>query len=277
MKDIKLIALDLDGTLYREDKTISDRNMEALKAAADKGIYVVPTTGRVFKRLSGELYRIPALRYIIMTNGASIIDLSTGSYLYYDLMPMKKVRQLLEEFEQFDLMPEASVEGRVIVEEQFASPEKLLEYGIPEGYLEAVLESNVPVSSLKEYFRKDRRVEKINIMFRTLEERQRAKDYFDRDPELKVTSSLKYNLEINTATANKGAGLDFLAKNLGLTRENVMACGDGLNDLDMIRYAGLGVAMANGLDIVKEQADYITLTNEEDGVAAAIEKFCLQR
>lgn len=277
MKDIKLIALDLDGTLYREDKTISDRNMEALKAAADKGIYVVPTTGRVFKRLSGELYRIPALRYIIMTNGASIIDLSTGSYLYYDLMPMKKVRQLLEEFEQFDLMPEASVEGRVIVEEQFASPGKLLEYGIPEGYLEAVLESNVPVSSLKEYFRKDRRVEKINIMFRTLEERQRAKDYFDRDPELKVTSSLKYNLEINTATANKGAGLDFLAKNLGLTRENVMACGDGLNDLDMIRYAGLGVAMANGLDIVKEQADYITLTNEEDGVAAAIEKFCLQR
>ena len=277
MKDIKLIALDLDGTLYREDKTISDRNMEALKAAADKGIYVVPTTGRVFKRLSGELYRIPALRYIIMTNGASIIDLSTGSYLYYDLMPMKKVRQLLEEFEQFDLMPEASVEGRVIVEEQFASPEKLLEYGIPEGYLEAVLESNVPVSSLKEYFRKDRRVEKINIMFRTLEERQRAKDYFDRDPELKVTSSLKYNLEINTATANKGAGLDFLAKNLGLTRENVMACGDGLNYLDMIRYAGLGVAMANGLDIVQEQADYITLTNEEDGVAAAIEKFCLQR
>lgn len=275
MSDIKIIALDLDGTLYRDDKTISDGNLQALKEAADRGIFVVPTTGRVFKRLSKELYRIPALRFIIMTNGASIIDLQSGEYIYYDLMPMKKVHQLLEEFEQFDLMPEASVDGRVIVEQQFASPERLLEYGMPEGYLEAVLESNVPVSSLKEYFKTDHRVEKINVMFRSLDERQRAKDYFDRDPELKVTSSMKHNLEINIATANKGRGLEVLAGKLGLTKDNVMACGDGLNDVDMIRYAGLGVAMANAIPEVKEVANYITLTNEEDGVAAAIRKFCL--
>ncbi|WP_343210127.1 Cof-type HAD-IIB family hydrolase [Anaerolentibacter hominis] len=276
MAEIKMIALDLDGTLYTDDKKISDRNLAALKRAVEKGIYVVPTTGRVYRRLSKELYRIEGLKYVVMTNGASIMDMDTREYIYRDLMPMTKVRQLLKEFEQFDLMPEANVDGYVIVEDQFYSREKLLEYGIPEGYLEAVMESNVPTSSLKEYFKdKDYKVEKINVMFRTLEERQRAKDYFDRDPDLKVTSSLKYNLEINMKTATKASGLEHLAQLLGFTRENVMACGDGLNDVDMIQYAGLGVAMANALDVVKENADYITLTNMEDGVAAAVEKFCL--
>lgn len=275
MGEIKIIALDLDGTLFREDKTISDENLKALQEAADKGILIVPTTGRVFRRLSKELYRLPNMRYVIMCNGASIIDMETKEFIFYDLMPMAKVRELLEEFEQFDLMPEAAVDGKMMVEERFASAEKLLEYNIPAGYLEAVMGSNVPTHTLKEYCQEDHQVEKFNVMFRTMEEKLRAKAYFEKDPELKVTSSLQYNLEINMASVNKGRGLEVLAEHLGLTKDNVMACGDGLNDVDMIRYAGLGVAMGNAIQEVKEVADYVTLTNMEDGVATAVRKFCL--
>ena len=83
------------------------------------------------------------------------------------------------------------------------------------------------------------------------------------------------NLEINAPGVNKGMGLIQLGRLLGIEREEIMACGDGNNDLMMLKEVGFGVAMANGADEVKEVADYITLSNEEDGVAAAIEKFVL--
>ena len=276
MKDIRIVATDLDGTLFRDDKTISNGNLEALGEAARAGIYIVPTTGRVFKRLSRELFRIPDLRYIVMTNGSTIIDLKTGEYIYRNYMPIEVCRKTLAALRKFDFMPEASVDGATKSEARCATPERLLYYGVPQAYLATVLASNEPVSSVAEYLQEGRNVEKLNIFFHDQETRQKAKEILDRMPELKVTSSMPTNLEINAAGVTKANGLDYLAHTLDLTRENVMALGDGLNDVDMIEYAGLGVAMANAIPEVKAKAAFVTKSNMEDGVGYAVRKFALR-
>ncbi|MBR4953446.1 MAG: HAD-IIB family hydrolase, partial [Oscillospiraceae bacterium] len=95
-------------------------------------------------------------------------------------------------------------------------------------------------------------------------------------PDICVSSSTEQNIEINASRANKGEALTALAHHLGYTDENTMSFGDGLNDLSMIKSAGLGVAMENACSEVKNAADYITDTNDNDGVKKAIEKFCFK-
>ena len=118
-------------------------------------------------------------------------------------------------------------------------------------------------------------LDKIQALFADMSGRMTAWDELGRVDGLALVGSLGYNIEINAAGVNKGTGLVELGKLLGTRREEIMACGDGDNDTEMLREAGFGVAMANGEEQVKDAADYITESNEEDGVARAIEKFVL--
>ena len=121
-------------------------------------------------------------------------------------------------------------------------------------------------------------VEKFNLFFKKEREddRTKAREALNQFSDLSITSSLGNNLEINHKDATKGNGLASLAAYLGLKKEEVMACGDGENDISMLDEAGIGVAMGNASDLVKRAADVVTLTNDQDGVAYAIEKwgFC---
>ena len=119
-------------------------------------------------------------------------------------------------------------------------------------------------------------MDKVQALFADMEERERAWKELDRLGELALSGSLGYNIEINAAGVNKGTGLIRLGELLGIRREEIMACGDGDNDAAMLREAGFGVAMSNAEEQVKEAADYITGSNEEDGAARAIEKFVLE-
>ena len=110
-----------------------------------------------------------------------------------------------------------------------------------------------------------------------MSERKRAWEELARHEDLELVGSLRYNIEVNAAGVNKGTGLVNLGSRLGIKREEIMAFGDGDNDTVMLKEVGFGVAMANGEPQVKEAADYITLSNEEDGVAQAIERFVSRR
>ena len=122
----------------------------------------------------------------------------------------------------------------------------------------------------------DRGLDKIQMLFADMEERTKAWQELSEVEGLELVGSLGYNIEINAAGVNKGSGLVSLGRLLGIRREEIMACGDGDNDLLMLKEVGFGVAMANAEEEVKKAADYITLSNEEDGVADAIEKFALR-
>ena len=120
------------------------------------------------------------------------------------------------------------------------------------------------------------KVEKFSTLYRSLEDRDAVwQAVAQQFPDVEITTSIEKHLELNAPGVNKGTGLMMLARRLGLRPDQVMACGDSGNDLEMIRRAGLGVAMGNSTRPVLEAADYVTLDNNHDGVAAAIEKFVL--
>ena len=114
------------------------------------------------------------------------------------------------------------------------------------------------------------------MFFLDLEERAKVLEDLSKIPYLKVTSSLTNNLEINALHCNKGEALLNFGEKMGFDRSQVMCCGDGNNDYDMVCMCGVGVAMMNAVDSLKEAADYITYSNEEDGVARAIERLCMR-
>jgi Cof subfamily protein (haloacid dehalogenase superfamily) len=116
----------------------------------------------------------------------------------------------------------------------------------------------------------------MNLLFNDMQERLRAKKELEQLPFVEVSSSLERNLELNRKGGNKGNGLLALAEHLGVAREQIMACGDSDNDYSMIKAAGLGVAMGKGLEEIKKMADKVTLSNDQDGVAYAIEQWVLQ-
>ena len=119
-------------------------------------------------------------------------------------------------------------------------------------------------------------MDKIQALFADMEERDAAWKELEQQGGLALVGSLGYNIEINAAGVNKGTALVELGRILGIKREEIMACGDGDNDADMLREVGLGVAMENAIDTVKEAADYITVSNNEQGAAKAIERFALR-
>ena len=118
-------------------------------------------------------------------------------------------------------------------------------------------------------------VDKIQALFTSVEDRDAARKEIEEVPGIEITGALPMNLEINAAGVNKGKAMIELGKLLGIPREEIMAFGDGNNDLKMLKEVGTGVAMENAIPSVKEAADYVTLSNDEEGVAKFIEKYML--
>ena len=137
--------------------------------------------------------------------------------------------------------------------------------------------TRIPVADVTDLVEKENRgLDKTQALFADMGERQQAWEELENVDGLALVGSLKYNIEINAAGVNKGTGLVALGRMLGIRREEIMACGDGDNDTVMLREVGFGVAMANAEKQVKEAADYITESNDEEGAAKAIEKFALE-
>ena len=158
---------------------------------------------------------------------------------------------------------------------------RLLNGKVPEDTIrnmENILEhmKSIPVNEFDRVFEYDNQFHEQLVLMSKLPRLEKAWKELEKVEGLELVGSLKYNIEVNAAGVNKGTGLVNLGKLLGISREEIMACGDGDNDTVMLREVGLGVAMANAEDQVKEVADYITLSNDEDGVAKAIEKFALE-
>lgn len=270
--DIRLIALDMDGTLLNDQKELSPRNRAALESCIRHGIAIVPATGRPSAGLPEEIRKMAGIRYGILTNGARVEDFQEGKVISQEQIPWELAYEVLEFASSYPVAYDPYIDGRGKMEARFRN--HLDQFGLPPAMQRLVLSSRDEVEDELALVRSWKMpVEKINIFTKDQALRMELWEKLARYKDLVVTSSLEYNLEINAATATKGNALLQLAHHLGLKREQTMAMGDGSNDLSMIEAAGIGVAMANSMDIVKQKADYLTLSNEEDGVAAAIGHF----
>ena len=259
---IKLVAADMDGTLLNRERKITKYTQDVIKKAMAQGVYFVPATGRAVNALPPELKEMEGIRYGIFSNGATIYDLKEEKVIYKNHFEM-------------DLMESISLNGQ-----SYANKKEMqnIDYYELDSNTKAIVQgSRVLVDDLEMFVKEQSTtVEKTTLLFKTMEERQRAADALSKIEDIQFSSSLPKNLEISKKGCNKGDGLFHLAKILNIQKEEIMSCGDADNDRELLESAGLAVVMENGLDSMKAIADYITVSNQENGVAKAMEKFVLR-
>lgn len=272
MQNIKLIGLDLDGTVFNNQKVITPRTILAIEQAIQEGIVVVPATGRPYVGLPEQFLEIKGVRYALTSNGASVIDLSSHSILYSNLMSNGIAIDTIKVSTNFDCLMDVYIDGKSYTTRDTIS--RISEYMLSPEMTEYFLKTRSVIDEdMSNYISNSgQAVEKIQLLFKNLEEKARVSAILETIPDITITSALPNNIEINASTANKGDGLLGLGRILGINQENIMACGDSFNDYEMIRQVGYGVAMGNADPEIKDIADYITLSNQEDGVAHIIEQ-----
>lgn len=284
MNDIRIIALDLDGTLLDSEKRLSVVNRAALERAAERGVLIVPTTGRFFGMMPPAVRDLPFVRYAITINGAQVYDRETDTAIVRDEIPLDMALGVMEVLDRFDVIYDCYRQNWGWM--TAALQEKAADYATNEHYLKMVREFRKPVSELKAHLKataNDGDVQKIMLFARNTQVSDLSSQVLDairlelaaRFPEIKVTSSTWNNIELNIRTAHKGNALKRFAEHLGLGLANCMAFGDGMNDFTMVEAAGLGVAMANAEPEVKRVAKWIAPSNDDDGVAAGLEEWVL--
>ena len=284
MSDVRIVALDLDGTLLDSQKRLSDANCAALGKAAAKGVLIVPTTGRFFGMMPPSVRDLPFVRYAITINGAQVYDRETDTALVRDEIPLDMALGIMETLDRHDVIYDCYRQNWGWM--TAALQEKAADYATNEHYLKMVREFRKPVPELKAHLRAtagDGDVQKIMLFAPNSQVSGPASEVLDpirremaaKFPEIKVTASTWNNIELNIKTAHKGNALRRFAEHLGLTLDNCMAFGDGMNDFTMVEAAGLGIAMSNAEPEVKRVAKWIAPSNDEDGVAAGLEKWVL--
>lgn len=264
---IKLIAMDLDDTLLNDDGYISEENKEAVRRAVAKGVKVTLATGRMAlsaRKHAKELYLdVPIITY----NGALIEQAGNAGILYRKVIPAALGIEVVRMLYPKEIHIQVFIKDSVYTYK--ANPhseayEKMTGIKIITTDLIALLEKE-PEGADKILCIADEQV-----LIAATEEIRRT--YAEL---LHFTTSRPYYLDIIEKTVNKGSALKALAEKYGILPEEVMAIGDNFNDIEMIRYAGIGVAMDNAQAELKCVADYITESNQKNGVARAIEKFVL--
>ena len=266
----RVLALDIDGTLTNSEKKITERTRTAIRKAAQRGVKIVIASGRPVQGIWGFAEQLDLKEldgYILSFNGGRLISCRTGEIIHDVKLPLQYLPEIYELSKQYgvNLM---SYEGDNLVTEE---PED--EFLAIEARINGL--GIKKVDNLSEYI--DFPINKCLMLgegdYLAKVEKKVHAALSDR---LDVYRSEPFFLEILPKGVDKAKALEGLLDKLGCDRTELMACGDGYNDLTMIRYAGMGVAMANARDEVKAEADYVTLSNDEDGVAAAIEKFILK-
>lgn len=276
VKKIRLIALDLDGTTLTRGR-ITKRTRRALEQALEQGIQVAIATGRVYSALPKDVFSIEGLRYVITSNGAQITDLSCGKIIYENCIaeePLREVARLLRETPH---PIEVFTQGEAYVDREVYEDLKLTDSKYASFMSRSyVLRTRKPVERIHDFLEDHfDSIENINVLFASQEEKRAMGERLGGISGITLTSSMRSNLEVGGLTTSKASGLAHLCQIMGLDMEWAMACGDSPNDMAMLREVGLGIAMGSGEDEVKAVADFVAPSNEEEGVAYAVERFAL--
>lgn len=274
MREIKIISLDLDGTLLNSGKELTPGNFAALQKAADAGIEIVPTTGRFYGGMPEVIRTLPFVHYAITVNGAAVYDVRKQKDIAKAEIPLARALEIMEYIDTIPAAYDCYMDNWGWMTREMW--ERAEEFAPDAHFLTMIRELRTPVPELKEHLRKTGHdVQKILLYAPDMQKhRELLAALSQRFPDTAVSSSVRNNIEINIRSANKGEAIGKLAAYLGYDISQTMAFGDGLNDLSMIRAAGIGVAMANACPEVLAAADEMTLDCDHDGVAAGIEKIC---
>ena len=270
--DIKLIAFDLDGTLLTKDKHLSPRTRRALASAAEHGIELVPATGRSFAGVPEEVRFLAGVHYIITTNGAAIYT-PAGELVREKIIDRKTAIEILRRSDRRRAIAAAYIAGRGYMET--GDLPRAMEIGLRAEVLHYYKTTRELVPDLAEF---------IEMQENDIQLLAFAVDKNDRFTHEAITSLAKnydganlvfgspHDMDISNSESGKGIALQYIAERLGIERTQIAAIGDSANDIDMLRIAGLSIAMENGDNAVKNSAKIIAPSNNDDGAAIIIEK-----
>lgn len=273
-RTIRMIGVDLDGTLLNSEKQLTAYTREVLKKAIEQEVAVVVATGRPFSGVPDELKHFPGMRYALTANGARILDMQKQKVVYENLLSGEIAEKVIDILKRHHAIHEFFVDGVGYMNED--GLKNVYAYFEDPHMAEYLQSTRIPVKDVKEKLQAMKcEVDKLQGIFRNQKDKQEALEELNTLSGIVVTAAMDNNLEINKEGTNKGLGLLQLGKSLGISREEIMACGDGGNDVEMLKEVGFAVAMANAYDTVKTAADFVTVSNDEDGVAKVIERFVL--
>lgn len=269
-KEIKLIALDLDGTVLTDSNTLSDKVKRSLERAIASGIEVVAASGRPYGSMPKNVLGIEGLNYSITSNGAAVHD-NSGRRIHSSLISENDVISLLKITEEYDLIFEAYVDGLTYTDSRYtANP---LKYGCSEAYVDYVKSSHGHIDNMRDFIYNHRKeLDSIEIICTNAKKRAHIRQLIsDNTNGFYITSSSENFIEFMDKSATKGNAVDWLCNYLDVKQEHTCACGNADNDADMIEQAGLGAAVENASKLCLDCADIIVPSNNSDGVARLIE------
>ena len=275
-KSIKLVAMDLDGTTFDSAGDISERTVATLEEAACLGVHIVVSTGRSYASLPEHIKDVNGIEYAITSNGAHVNIVHTGEEIYSDFLDPKVVEEIVKLKDDTGADIEVFINGRAYTDESYYNDVK--ENGCPYRNAAYVIWSRRPVPDINAMMQEHKtEIENVNLIYPDLDLLEEAKPKVNALKNATITSSFINNIEIGGPNTSKKTALLWLMDRLGVDSEELMCCGDAPNDIAMVELAGIGVAVANAWGGLKDHADYITGSNDDDGVAMAIEKFVLRR
>lgn len=269
--NIRLIAFDLDGTLFTTKKQISLRTKQALSLAAERGIELVPATGRSFAGVPDEVRSLAGVRYIITTNGAAIYT-PAGELVQETGLKRETATELLNHADRSRAIAAAYIDGRGYME-KYDLP-RVEEIGLHAGishYFKATREMVPDLAAFVAEQKND-----VQLLTFAVYKKDRAtqaaitalaKEYADAS----LVFGSSHDMDITRVGANKGTALRYIAGQLGIEIAGIAAIGDSANDIDLLRAAGIRIAMENGDDAVKKEAQITAPSNNDDGAAIIIE------
>ncbi len=270
----KLVVCDMDGTLLNSKAEVSERTKRALKKLFEKNIHVAIATGRIYTSARVYAKYLGLVTPIIACNGGIVKDLADNRIIYDS--PIRKEDCL----KVFDICKQNNVYFHFYTQDVFYT-EKLempsLKYSEWNKTLkeEDRIDIRVIQDAYAHLLQKDEKIYKIQLNSNDLQLLANMREKIEEIQTITCSKSWHNNIEVMNKNVSKGNAVRHLAESLGVKREEVVCFGDNENDISMLSYAGLGIAMGNAEDVVKEQADHVTTTNDEDGVAVALEKFVL--
>ncbi len=268
----KIIACDLDETLLDDNHEISARNREVIRKAGELGVKFVPATGRGFNTVDKTLQELGLFdkeeEYVISFNGGAITENRGNRLLYFQGIPFELAQEFYRRGLQYDVCIHVYTKDVVYVYNYVQSEKDYVGGRMP---IQEIFDQNID-------FLKGQEIVKMLYMNLDLSYlHQIEMDLKDITRDIDVSYSSNRYIEFNRKGINKGQGLLSLARLLGVKQEETIAIGDNLNDLSMIRAAGLGVGVRNAAEGVKPECDYVTeATNNESAVAEVIERFILK-
>lgn len=265
---IKLLAVDMDGTCLNSKSQMSEKTVSALKLAAEKGISVVPTTGRNLSCIPHRLKDENFYRYAITSNGACVNDLKEDKKIYESLISDKTAIEILKKCRKNGFGITAQIDGNFYLQGRLLSLAGRLYYGKDS-------ENSICIKSIERFVDESKKdIEEIQLYFLRPKAKETAENILTGFNTVSAAYSSIY-VEIFDKNASKGTALSKLAEHLKINKDEIACIGDAENDLTMFDSSGTRLAMGNAVDYLKEKADYILPDNNSDGVAFAIEKYIL--